>query len=143
MELILKVYVYPDGQPPIFHQPHLSGIYASEGWFMKLLEGNRQFVTRDPEKAHLFYLPYSARQLQQALYIQGSHDLAPLSIFIRDYVNSLAVKYPFWNRTHGSDHFLVACHDWVIIRLLTLNFIFTISSFEKLYCGMALKCSDG
>ncbi|CAO2819489.1 unnamed protein product [Amaranthus hypochondriacus] len=112
MELILKVYVYPDGQPPIFHQPHLSGIYASEGWFMKLLEGNRQFVTRDPEKAHLFYLPYSARQLQQALYIQGSHDLAPLSIFIRDYVNSLAVKYPFWNRTHGSDHFLVACHDW-------------------------------
>lgn len=112
MELILKVYVYPDGRPPIFHSPHLSGIYASEGWFMKLLEGNRQFVTRDPEKAHLFYLPYSARQLQQALYVQGSHNLAPLSLFLRDYVNSLSAKYPFWNRTHGADHFLVACHDW-------------------------------
>lgn len=112
MELILKVYIYPDGQSPIFHEPHLSGIYASEGWFMKLMEANRQFATRNPEKAHLFYLPYSIRQLQQALYVKGSHKIAPLSLFLRDYVNSLAAKYPFWNRTHGADHFLVACHDW-------------------------------
>ncbi|GAB4835009.1 hypothetical protein Ancab_033276 [Ancistrocladus abbreviatus] len=112
MELILKVYIYPDGKRPIFHEPHLMGIYASEGWFMKLMQDNRQFVTRDPEKAHLFYLPYSARQLQAALYVVGSHNLSPLSIFLRDYVNALAAKYPFWNRTHGSDHFLVACHDW-------------------------------
>ncbi|KAL9254948.1 putative glycosyltransferase [Drosera capensis] len=112
MELILKIYIYPDGKRPIFHQPHLMGIYASEGWFMKLMEENKQFVTRDPEKAHLFYLPYSARQLQAALYVVGSHNLSPLSIFLRDYVNTLAAKYPFWNRTHGSDHFLVACHDW-------------------------------
>ncbi|GMH09554.1 hypothetical protein Nepgr_011395 [Nepenthes gracilis] len=112
MELILKVYIYRDGRRPIFHNPHLKGIYASEGWFMKLMKENRQFVTRDPEKAHLFYLPYSARQLQAALYVVGSHNLSPLSVFLRDYVNKLAAKYPFWNRTHGSDHFLVACHDW-------------------------------
>ncbi|KAL2903078.1 hypothetical protein RDABS01_019707 [Bienertia sinuspersici] len=118
MELVLKVYIYTDGRPPIFHQPHLSGIYASEGWFMKLLEGNRQFVTRNPEKANLFYLPYSARQLQQALYVQGSHNLAPLSLFLRDYVNLLAAKYPFWNRTRGADHFLVACHDWAHEELM-------------------------
>ncbi|KAK9668003.1 hypothetical protein RND81_13G028100 [Saponaria officinalis] len=112
MELMLKVYIYEDGHRPIFHQPHLSGIYASEGWFMKLLQENKQFVTKDAARAHLFYLPYSARQLQQALYVQGSHNLAPLSFFLRDYVNSLASKYPFWNRTRGTDHFLVACHDW-------------------------------
>ncbi|KAH7514195.1 hypothetical protein FEM48_Zijuj11G0062900 [Ziziphus jujuba var. spinosa] len=112
MEMILKVYIYPDGKRPIFHEPHLRGIYASEGWFMKLMEENRQFVTKDPEKAHLFYLPYSARQLELALYVPGSHNLRPLSIFLRDYANMLAAKYPFWNRTHGSDHFLVACHDW-------------------------------
>ncbi|XP_008238441.1 PREDICTED: probable glycosyltransferase At5g03795 [Prunus mume] len=112
MELILKVYIYRDGARPIFHQPHLRGIYASEGWFMKLMEENRQFVTRDPEKAHLFYLPYSMRQLGMALYVPNSHNMKPLSIFLRDYTNTIAAKYPFWNRTHGSDHFLVACHDW-------------------------------
>ncbi|KAL6509504.1 hypothetical protein OROGR_022814 [Orobanche gracilis] len=112
MEWILKVYIYPDGESPIFHQPQLTGIYSSEGWFMKLMEENGQFVTKDPEKAHLFYIPYSARQLQMALYVPNSHNLKPLIAFLRDYVNMLAAKYPFWNRTHGSDHFLVACHDW-------------------------------
>lgn len=112
MERLLKVYIYREGKPPIFHRPKLSGIYSSEGWFMKLMEADRQFVTKDPKKAHLFYLPYSARQLQLALYVPNSHNLQPLSIFLRDYVNMLAAKYPFWNRTHGSDHFLVACHDW-------------------------------
>ncbi|KAK4769640.1 hypothetical protein SAY86_027790 [Trapa natans] len=128
MEMILKVYIYPDGKRPIFHKPHLFGIYASEGWFMKQMEQNRQFVTRDPEKAHLFYLPYSARQLKLAIYVPGSHDIRPLSIYLRDHMNYLAAKYPFWNRTHGSDHFLVACHDWGPYALtaheeLTLNTI--------------------
>ncbi|KAL6005072.1 hypothetical protein ACLOJK_005633 [Asimina triloba] len=112
MEKILKVYVYKDGPRPIFHTPHLRGIYASEGWFMKLMEENRQFVVKDPNKAHLFYLPYSARQLELSLYVPNSHNMRPLSIFLKDYVNSIAAKYPFWNRTRGSDHFLVACHDW-------------------------------
>lgn len=69
MELILKVYIYKEGKRPIFHQPYLRGIYSSEGWFMKLMEDSRQFVTRDAQKAHLFYLPYSARQLQRARYV--------------------------------------------------------------------------
>ncbi|XP_011081309.1 probable glycosyltransferase At5g03795 [Sesamum indicum] len=112
MEWMLKVYIYEEGRKPIFHTPHRTGIYASEGWFLMLMEENRQFVTKDPEKAHLFYLPYSARQLQMELYVPNSHNLKPLAIFLRDYVNMLAAKYPFWNRTHGSDHFLVACHDW-------------------------------
>ncbi|KAK9059194.1 hypothetical protein SSX86_021813 [Deinandra increscens subsp. villosa] len=112
MELILKVFVYPDGKRPIFHTPYLRGIYSSEGWFMKFMESSKQFVTQDPQKANLFYLPYSARQLQRALYVPKSHNIKPLSIFLRDYVNKIASKYPFWNRTHGSDHFLVACHDW-------------------------------
>lgn len=113
MEVILKVYVYQEGKKPIFHNPYLRGIYSSEGWFMKFMESSKQFVTRDPQKAHLFYLPYSARQLQHAIYVPNSHNIKPLSLFLRDYINKLSSKYPFWNRTHGSDHFLVACHDWV------------------------------
>lgn len=113
MELMLKVFIYPDGKRPLCHQPHLSGIYASEGWFMELLEMNKHFVTEDPAKAHLFYLPYSVRQLQLHLYVSEKHDIKPLKIFVRDYANKIISKYPFWNRTGGVDHFFVACHDWV------------------------------
>lgn len=115
MEKMLKVFIYQDGKRPIFHTPYLRGIYASEGWFMKLLKENKQFIVRDPNQAHLFYLPYSARQLQHALYVPDSHNMRPLSLFLRDYVNHIAAKYPFWNRTRGTDHFLVACHDWVCL----------------------------
>lgn len=113
MEKILKVYIYQEGTRPIFHQPDLKGIYASEGWFMKLMEVNKHYAVKDPRKAHLFYLPYGSRQLELALYVPDSHRMKPLSLFLKNYVNMIAAKYPFWNRTKGSDHFLVACHDWV------------------------------
>ncbi|XP_073351932.1 probable glycosyltransferase At5g03795 [Aegilops tauschii subsp. strangulata] len=114
MERILKVYIYQDGRRPIFHTPPLSGIYASEGWFMKLLKKSRPFVVADAAKAHLFYLPYSSQNLRLSLYVPDSHNLRPLAVYLRDFVKGLAAKYPFWNRTRGADHFLVACHDWVI-----------------------------
>ncbi|KAL4194150.1 hypothetical protein AMTRI_Chr05g57840 [Amborella trichopoda] len=112
MEHIFKVYIYPEGERPIFHKPDLKGIYSSEGWFMKLIEGNEQFTVKDPRKAHMFYLPYSSRILQQVLYVPNSHILRPLALFLKNYVDMIAAKYPFWNRTGGTDHFLVACHDW-------------------------------
>lgn len=118
MEKMLKVYVYKEGRKPIFHQPLLKGIYASEGWFMKLMETSRQFLVRDPRKAHLFYMPFSSRLLQFALYVRNSHDRRNLEQHLIDYVDTIARKYPFWNRTGGSDHFLAACHDWVCFILV-------------------------
>ncbi|XP_047180242.1 probable glycosyltransferase At5g03795 isoform X1 [Vigna umbellata] len=112
MEKKLKVFIYPDGDRPIFHEPLLDGIYASEGWFMKLMEANKQFVTGDPEKAHLFYIPFSSRLLQQTLYVRNSHRRSNLIEYMKNFVNMIAGKYPFWNRTSGADHFVVACHDW-------------------------------
>lgn len=112
MEKMLKVYIYPDGDRPIFHEPLLDGIYASEGWFMKLMEANKQFVTEDPEKAHLFYIPFSSRLLQQTLYVRNSHRRSNLIEYMKNFVDMIAGKYPFWNRTSGADHFVVACHDW-------------------------------
>ncbi|KAL5228451.1 hypothetical protein ABZP36_016716 [Zizania latifolia] len=112
MEKLLKVFIYHDGSKPIFHSPELKGIYASEGWFMKLMEGNQNFVVRDPNRAHLFYLPYSSRQLEHNLYVPGSNTIEPLSIFIKNYINLISAKLPYWNRTKGADHFFVACHDW-------------------------------
>uniref|UniRef100_A0A7C9FBK8 Exostosin GT47 domain-containing protein n=1 Tax=Opuntia streptacantha TaxID=393608 RepID=A0A7C9FBK8_OPUST len=112
MEQMLKIYVYKEGDRPIFHKPPLEGIYASEGWFMKLLEANRQFVTKRPEDAHLFYLPFSSRNLEEALYVPNSHSHRNLELHLKGYVDMIAAIYPFWNRTYGADHFLVACHDW-------------------------------
>ncbi|GMQ06410.1 hypothetical protein CsSME_00051022 [Camellia sinensis var. sinensis] len=112
MERILKVYIYKDGEKPIFHQPILKGLYASEGWFMKLMEGSKQFVVKNPQKAHLFYMPFSSRMLEYTLYVRNSHNRTNLRQHLKQYSEKIAAKYRFWNRTGGADHFLVACHDW-------------------------------
>ncbi|XP_038879145.1 probable glycosyltransferase At5g03795 [Benincasa hispida] len=112
MERTLKIYVYRDGKKPIFHQPILKGLYASEGWFMKLMEGNKRFVVKDPRKAHLFYMPFSSRMLEYTLYVRNSHNRTNLRQFLKEYAEHIAAKYPYWNRTGGADHFLVGCHDW-------------------------------
>ncbi|KGN65348.1 probable glycosyltransferase At5g03795 [Cucumis sativus] len=112
MERTLKIYVYRDGKKPIFHQPILKGLYASEGWFMKLMEGNKRFVVKDPRKAHLFYMPFSSRMLEYTLYVRNSHNRTNLRQFLKEYAENIAAKYPYWNRTGGADHFLAGCHDW-------------------------------
>ncbi|XP_042487422.1 probable glycosyltransferase At5g03795 [Macadamia integrifolia] len=112
MERIAKVYVYREGEKPIFHRPVLGGIYASEGWFMKHMEANKHFVVKNPRKAHLFYLPFSARMLEETLYVPNSHSQRNLVEYLKNYLDMISVKYPFWNRTGGEDHFLAACHDW-------------------------------
>ncbi|CAD6239257.1 unnamed protein product [Miscanthus lutarioriparius] len=42
----------------------------------------------------------------------GSNTIEPLSIFVKNYIDLISAKYPYWNRTKGADHFFVACHDW-------------------------------
>lgn len=127
MEQTLKVYIYAEGERPIFHQPPLKGIYASEGWFMKLLKANKRFVTKKPIKAHLFYLPFSSRMLEVALYVPNSHDRKPLIEKLSNYIEMIKTKHNFWNRTGGADHFLVACHDWV-------HFLYLFASGLKNLC---------
>ncbi|PWA70764.1 exostosin-like protein [Artemisia annua] len=114
MENTLKVYIYKEGKKPIFHDARLRGIYASEGWFMKLLEINRNFVVKDPKKAHLFYLPFSSLKLRNTSNEQNPLSQKDLVQHLKNYKSLIASKYPFWNRTNGADHFLVACHDWAM-----------------------------
>ncbi|XP_016203752.1 probable glycosyltransferase At3g07620 isoform X1 [Arachis ipaensis] len=111
MERRLKVYVYREGDKPIFHQPRTRGLYASEGWFMKLMEGNKRFVVKDPRRAHLFYLPFSSQKLRVTLAEQKLNG-KQMEQYLERYVHLIAGRYRFWNRTGGADHFLVACHDW-------------------------------
>ena len=114
MESLLKVYIYKEGEKPIFHDPELLGIYSSEGWFMKHMQESTRFLVDDPSKAHLFYMPFGSHHLQQKLYLPNSHSHDNLVEFLQNYVFQIAAKYPFWNRTDGSDHFSVSCHDWVL-----------------------------
>lgn len=123
MESTLKVYVYREGEKPIFHQPYMRGIYASEGWFMKLMERNKHFLVRDPKKAHLFYLPFSSVKLRNALNGPGFSTHKDLEDHLKNYVDIIATKYRYWNQREA-DHFLVACHDWVCLGHLYLIFSF-------------------
>lgn len=113
MEQKLKVYIYKDGERPVFHQPKLTGIYSSEGWFMRLLESSNKFVTNNPDKAHLFYFPFSSQMLATYVYVKDSHTFKDINKYLKKYIDTIMARHPFWNRTDGADHFLVACHDWV------------------------------
>nr|XP_043612321.1 probable glycosyltransferase At5g03795 [Erigeron canadensis] len=113
MEKTLKVYIYKEGEKPIFHQPEaaMKGIYASEGWFMKQMKASKRFVTIKPKQAHLFYIPYSSKMLKATL-SPNSYNRESVVPYLKKYLDMIAGRYSFWNRTNGADHFLVACHDW-------------------------------
>ncbi|CAA7408725.1 unnamed protein product [Spirodela intermedia] len=122
MEKMLKVYVYKEGDRPIFHEPLLSGIYAAEGWFMKHMEENNRFLVDDPAKAHLFYMPYGSATLRFKLFDPVIRNKGIMIDRLQTYVSTIASKYSFWNRTGGADHFSVACHDWAsLIKYKTMG----------------------
>jgi hypothetical protein len=117
MEKQFKVFVYDEGEPPVFHNGPCKSIYSMEGNFIHGIEMNEQFRTRDPEKAHVFFLPYSVAMMVQFVYVRDSHDAGPIKKTVADYINVISNKYPYWNRSLGADHFTLACHDWVNISL--------------------------
>ncbi|KAM6568686.1 hypothetical protein CsatB_016671 [Cannabis sativa] len=112
MEKQFKVFVYEEGEPPLFHNGPCKSIYSMEGNFIHELEMNRQFRTKDPQKAHVFFLPFSVTMLVRYVYVRDSHDFSPIRQTVIDYVNVVSSKYPFWNRSLGADHFMLSCHDW-------------------------------
>lgn len=113
MKKKLKIYVYKEGYKPLVHGAKTGGIYATEGLFLKRMEdpGNI-FTVSDPKEAHMFFLPYSVRQLVDFVQDPYSRSMRPMKTFISNYIQTIASKYPYWNRTRGSDHFFLSCHDW-------------------------------
>ncbi|TYI14175.1 hypothetical protein ES332_A08G106900v1 [Gossypium tomentosum] len=85
----LKVWTYREGDPPLVHNGPLNNIYAIEGHVTGVV--------------HYVYKPittvrdYSRDRLQR---------------LVTDYINTVAAKYPYWNRSRGADHFMVSCLDW-------------------------------
>ncbi|XP_057438196.1 probable glycosyltransferase At5g03795 [Lotus japonicus] len=112
MEKQFKVFVYEEGELPVFHNGPCRSIYSSEGNFIHAMEMNGHFRTRDPDKAHVFFLPFSVTNMVKYVYIPDSHDFGPIKKTVKDYLNLIAERYPFWNRSLGADHFMLSCHDW-------------------------------
>lgn len=112
MEQKFKVFVYEEGEPPVFHDGPCKSIYSMEGNFIYTMEVNKQFRTKEADKAHVFFLPFSVVKLVRFVYVRDSHDFGPIRRTVVDYVNLIAGKYPYWNRSLGADHFMLACHDW-------------------------------
>ncbi|KAG0580756.1 hypothetical protein KC19_4G197000 [Ceratodon purpureus] len=113
MKKTFKIFVYRDGFKPLVHGAKTGGVYATEGLFLKRMEDpSNSFTVSDPKKAHMFLLPYSVRQMVDFVQDPYSRSMRPMKTFIANYVETIASKYPYWNRTHGADHFFVSCHDW-------------------------------
>lgn len=113
MERRFKIYVYSEGEEPLVHNGPCKEIYAVEGRFIQELQGNNPFLTSDPDKAHVYFLPFSVAMMVAYLYEKESGNMDPLRLFVGDYVDVLMHKYSFWNRSGGADHFMLSCHDWV------------------------------
>jgi hypothetical protein len=65
MENYFKIYMYRQRDPDAYFQPprELTGMYGSEAYFFKNLKESR-FLTTDPHKAHLFFIPISWHQMR-------------------------------------------------------------------------------
>nr|KJB26620.1 hypothetical protein B456_004G250600 [Gossypium raimondii] len=112
MNKSFKIFVYPHKPDDPFANVLLpedynpEGPYTSELYFKKALF-NSHFITKDPNEAHLFYMPFSI------LHLRHDPRIGPekLQDFVKDYIFNISHKYPFWNRTGGADHFYTACHS--------------------------------
>ncbi|KAL3693649.1 hypothetical protein R1sor_007300 [Riccia sorocarpa] len=108
-----KVYIYPyeeDVKDYMFNYedaeaPLPGGNYASEFFFFRNLY-HSNYLTKDPEEAHLFVLPLSVFKLRMTL---GPGGVAP---YVKYYMEEVIRKeFPYWNRTGGADHLYATCHD--------------------------------
>nr|GMD39536.1 probable glycosyltransferase At5g03795 [Ipomoea batatas] len=111
MEKRFRIFIYEEGEPPVFHYSFSKGILGIEGILIHQLEISK-FVTKNPEKAHVFFLPFSTYSLVQFVFVRESHAWGPMQNTARDYIDGISTKYPYWNRSLGYDHFMLACHDW-------------------------------
>ncbi|XP_031483660.1 probable glycosyltransferase At5g20260 [Nymphaea colorata] len=139
MEKRLKIWIYKEREPPIFHDGASFGYYAVDGHFMREIEKQGfPFVTNNPENALLFYLPFSIERMVGLVYEPATHDRTFLKTMISDYVQVISSKHPYWNRTDGADHFMVSCHDWAPYATEGLD---VLKNFIRVLC--AANTSEG
>lgn len=133
MEKKFKVWVYREGETPLVHMGPMNNIYSIEGQLMDEIEtGMSPFAANNPEEAHAFLLPVSVANIVHYLYRPlVTYSREQLHKVFLDYVDVVAHKYPYWNRSLGADHFYVSCHDWVCF----------LSGTRLIFVMLLLKCN--
>lgn len=112
MNSTLKIFVYPHKRDDPFASALLpaagdpGGNYASESYFKKSIFKSH-FITKDPNQAHLFFLPFSVAALRNDRRV----GVGGIKGFVKGYVSRISREYPFWNRSGGADHFYVCCYS--------------------------------
>ncbi|KAI4336501.1 hypothetical protein L6164_015022 [Bauhinia variegata] len=112
MEKMFKIFVYEEGEAPLVHDGPCKSIYATEGRFIHEMEKGEYYRTRDPDEAFVYFLPFSVVMIVEYIYKTGLPDIKSIVPPVADYVQIIANKYPYWNRSLGFDHFMLSCHDW-------------------------------
>ncbi|KAI8552227.1 hypothetical protein RHMOL_Rhmol06G0250000 [Rhododendron molle] len=112
MEKLFKIYVYEEGELPMFHTGPCRSIYSSEGRFIMEMEKGNFYRTKDPDEALVYFLPFSVVMMVQYLYVPGAHEYHAIGHTVADYVDVVSQRHPFWNQSLGADHFMLSCHDW-------------------------------
>uniref|UniRef100_A0A7N0TN21 Exostosin GT47 domain-containing protein n=1 Tax=Kalanchoe fedtschenkoi TaxID=63787 RepID=A0A7N0TN21_KALFE len=113
-----KIWVYKEGERPLAHNGPMKNIYGVEGQFLDELESpHTHFAARHhPSEAHAFLIPLSVANVVEYVYRPiTNYSRDRLQAIFTDYVNVVARKYPYWNRSFGADHFMISCHDWVLL----------------------------
>ncbi|KAK2647759.1 hypothetical protein Ddye_015248 [Dipteronia dyeriana] len=112
MEKLFKIFVYEEGEPPLFHYAPCKSIYSMEGIFLSFIETKTKFRIRNLEEAHVYFLPFSVVMILEHLFDPIIRDKAVLQHTVSDYVRIISHKYRYWNRSLGTDCFMLSCHDW-------------------------------
>ncbi|OWM72325.1 hypothetical protein CDL15_Pgr018210 [Punica granatum] len=109
-----KIWAYKEGERPLVHSGPMKHIYGIEGQFIDEIElGQSPFLAQSPDKAHAYFVPVSVTNIVEYIYLPiTTYDRDRLVRIVTDYINIVADKYPYWNRSSGADHFMVSCHDW-------------------------------
>ncbi|KAL3700100.1 hypothetical protein R1sor_018122 [Riccia sorocarpa] len=79
----------------------------TDDFFFRLL-CRSDFVTLDPEKADVYFIPLSIRSLWNDELVGASK----IGRFLNKYVQRIRDDYPYWHRTLGADHAIVVCNDY-------------------------------
>ncbi|PIA50504.1 hypothetical protein AQUCO_01300915v1 [Aquilegia coerulea] len=114
MEKRFRVWTYKEGEPPLVHDGPVNNIYSIEGQFIYEMDsGKNPLMAKSPDEAHVFFLPFSVANVIRYVYKPvKSFSRDRLQLLVEDYISVIANRYPYWNRSSGADHFMVACHDW-------------------------------